>query len=222
MDIAPTTLQFTPAFFTSDQRIDFLSHSVVLKRTATFADIQKFFLTLAKAHNLELVEVIPEESVLKIENVRELQAVLALRSSRPQLVLIRADKLPIVTQNALLKLLEEGAPDTTVVLVVLPSVVLLNTLVSRVSMVEVTDTTQQDLFKAFIAQDITTRLKHYDELSHEQLARFFESVIQNAGTDQLSPYYESVLRGYQAWQTGALVSKYYYEYLSLIIPNKSQ
>lgn len=191
-----------------------ITHSIIIKSDVDFnqvlADIKS---TISADYDFQ--EFIPDGDLLSIENVRELQAITTVKQNKKIIFIIKATKFPVITQNALLKLLEDGAHNITLVFVVGTSEVLLPTVISRVLVVNYDTIASQKTAEDFIQLSTSDRLKLWEsDYSRQQLSSLSNELIQWASIYNPSMLHRLLITR-AGWQTGALIDRYYFEYLAL-------
>ena len=216
MDINSKTLLFRPVIINSDSKVGLNSHAIILKRLVTFSELSMYFKKLALESNAIFSEIIPDNSLFSIAEVRELQSKLSLKTNQPRLVLVKADKLPAITQNSLLKLMEEGSMSTNLIITTLPTTVLLPTLSSRVLTSYVGEDNPQ-LITDFMSKNVADRLSAWDSMTDSDLSQLAFQLLQSETITSNPQVLKGFSQAYQAWQTGILANKYFYEYLCLTI-----
>ena len=216
MDINSKTLLFRPVIINSDSKVGLNSHAIILKRLVTFSELSIYFKKLALESNAIFSEIIPDNSLFSIAEVRELQSKLSLKTNQPRLVLVKADKLPAITQNSLLKLMEEGSMSTNLIITTLPTTVLLPTLSSRVLTSYVGEDNPQ-LITDFMSKNVANRLSAWDSMTDSDLSQLAFQLLQSETITSNPQVLKGFSQAYQAWQTGILANKYFYEYLCLTI-----
>ena len=216
MDINSKTLLFRPVIINSDSKVGLNSHAIILKRLVTFSELSIYFKKLALESNAIFSEIIPDNSLFSIAEVRELQSKLSLKTNQPRLVLVKADKLPAITQNSLLKLMEEGSMSTNLIITTLPTTVLLPTLSSRVLTSYVGEDNPQ-LITDFMSKNVANRLSAWDSMTDSDLSQLAFQLLQSETINSNPQVLKGFSQAYQAWQTGILANKYFYEYLCLTI-----
>jgi len=216
MDINSKTLLFRPVIINSDSKVGLNSHAIILKRLVTFSELSMYFKKLALESNAIFSEIIPDNSLFSIAEVRELQSKLSLKTNQPRLVLVKADKLPAITQNSLLKLMEEGSMSTNLIITTLPTTVLLPTLSSRVLTSYVGEDNPQ-LITDFMSKNVADRLSAWDSMTDSDLSQLAFQLLQSETINSNPQVLKGFSQAYQAWQAGILANKYFYEYLCLTI-----
>ncbi len=206
------------------QQESIVSHSIIIRSRSNYdtivSELKKQIQQQSPGTNL--IEYVSEEDLLSINDVRELRSITNLKQNSARVIVVKAIKFPVITQNSLLKLLEDGASQTTLIFVTTSSVVLLPTVLSRVLLIDELASKDNDAFAAdFFAKSQADRLSIWEEVnSAESLSMLANYSLYLVGS---SPTMDSDLRSqivqaHSFWQSGQLAPKYFFEFISLSIP----
>lgn len=213
-------LLFSKPIFSQAGDTVFTNHSIFITSHVSFADLVKYFNLKLRDQDVQVIELIPDKDLLSIKDVRELQSRMSLRTQNQQVILVKANKLPEITQNSLLKTLEDGSNNTTLIIVILPGASLLPTIISRVLQTTVTTNHPKtfNILDTFYAQSITDRIQAWgDSFTENDLKIMTDQIMQAKFSEYDAAVKQSFLDSYEAWRGGRLLSKYFYEYLCLTL-----
>lgn len=205
------------------------SHAIIIKTSEDYRNILRAILDICNDLVCSLVEFVPENSLLTISDVKELQSKLRVKQTKGQLVLIKANKFPPISQTALLKTLEDIIKNTVIIILTKPEAALLDTIKSRVEVIDYDSATDLALFGEFKAMALKERLEHYDSYNESfQVGKLFHEALLylsrknlgqlkdcNTTKDSSMHSLQVILHTYDAWQEGSLITKYSYESLAL-------
>jgi len=211
---------FEPAI-TSDSG-SFLSHSIVIKSLIKFDELQNEIKQMAQqgsANSVEFTTLVAASGSLTIAEVRELQRKLSLRSQVDRVVIIFSERLLPITQNALLKILEDGYSGTTLIIITLPTLQLLPTVESRVLVSRADAAINSTDLDAFTSLLVTERLEKWDTYTDTDVSKLAHTILSNQSIFAVDPSrLATFMDGYRSWQNGVLIQKYFFELMCLIVP----
>lgn len=161
-----------------------------------------------------------DQELFSVDQVREVRDYLLLKSLTERIIVIRAIKLPPISQNALLKLVEEGSNQTTLIISTSVSTSLLPTLRSRVQVISLDSTELNPLIQQFLQADLPTRLLLWDQVTEANilgdiLVTIINRLHQNYSVKDHEQL-QTMITIYRSWQAGVLAPKYTYESISML------
>lgn len=200
----------------------FISHSIVIRVKSDYSTVYEWLQDAMQQSEVlfefELVSLETEGELLSIADVRDLQSFSSLRSDKPQVILVKAIKLPPVTQNSLLKLLEDGAENLIIILVTGLHTHLLPTVTSRA--VIINEQGGETKTKEFASNSIPERLQLWDKYKDNSgIADYLNDLFMIAQkSDEIDLADKKFLHTvYLGWRKGVITNKYCFELLSIFI-----
>ena len=152
-----------------DKNLQLINHSIIVGRTASWTESIAAIKVQLAPLQYDIYTYNSDNALLSVEQLRSIQDQLILSVDKPRVVVIRADKFPLITQNAMLKMLEDGYEKTIIIVVVPAGQRLLPTINSRVSVVNLGLRIERKEVDNWITLNLSDRIDYLQKLIDEGL-----------------------------------------------------
>ena len=198
-----------------DKNLQLINHSIIVGRTASWTESIAAIKVQLAPLQYDIYTYNSDNALLSVEQLRSIQDQLILSVDKPRVVVIRADKFPLITQNAMLKMLEDGYEKTIIIVVVPAGQRLLPTINSRVSVVNLGLRIERKEVDNWITLNLSDRIDYLQKLIDE--GSFSDFYYQIAMLTNDARELASHNQAFVGWQKGVITNKVITEYISMMV-----